>query len=1079
MGRPRLIQAIKRLFTVRSSPPAGFDWPTRTLGALGVLVSIVAIIELVVNYYRGVHPLLTMQVYIARAIIVLALGIWIMWRNPWRQVDQVGMRLARMMFLVNAAVMIPSFAFIIMADNRLQVIWDWLATMVSVIYVFWLARRGYPRFAGAVLIVKLIIAVLGISAMFGAPETPATLLIYGAIVLVGGLMVRWWTALVLAVVMPLLVTGLVGMGLPGYVIDWQTTISQVLILMTQAGVAGLYSYTLERSLFVADERAEELQRSQTALVDALDQLERSERQLKTIITHNPVILFTLDRHGVFTLAKGEELNKMGIDETRLVGRSAMQLFQYTSLGPDIVERALKGEQVHGQMRIQDLVFDVFISPVTGEDGAIQSYIGIATDITERIQAEEALRRSEQNYRSIFNATSEAIFIHDAVTGKVLDVNERMLEMYGCTYEEALQLQISDFDARFGQSPQSNESALEKIHQAVELGPQVFQWRSRRANGAFFWSEISLSCEEIGGEQRVLAVLRDISERKQMEEALYEEKERAMVTLHSIGDAVITTDAAMHVVFLNPVAENLTGWTQQEAHGRPLSEVFHIIDEFTLTPARNPVEICLSEGRIVSLPTHTILIHRDGTQFDVDDSAAPIRSRDGQIMGAVLVFHDVSEARRLTRQMAYDATHDLLTGLINRREFEIRLERALESAKEAGEQHALCYLDLDQFKIINDTAGHAVGAEMLKEITRLLNGLFRRNDTLARLGGDEFGLLLLNCPVDVAVIIANSVIERLAAYRFHWQGRTFQIGVSIGVSAITAESASIAQVLSQADVACYTAKDLGRGRVHIFHPEDVETTQRHSELMQVVNLRESIERERFLLYCQPIVPLDTGHGARGHYEILLRMQDEEGRLVLPHTFIGPAERFDLMGSIDRWVIQKSFSTYSQMFNGKGPSFAINLSGNSLNDDSLLDYVFDQLQAYKIPPERLCFEITEPAAIHNLNKAGEFAREIRRQGIRIALDDFGSGLSSFRYLKTLPVDFLKIDGSFVQEILDSVTDLAMVAAINQVGHSLGIQTIAEHVTSPEIAQRLRELGVDYAQGYGLGRPTPVSEAWQRPE
>jgi diguanylate cyclase (GGDEF)-like protein len=506
-------------------------------------------------------------------------------------------------------------------------------------------------------------------------------------------------------------------------------------------------------------------------------------------------------------------------------------------------------------------------------------------------------------------------------------------------------------------------------------------------------------------------------------------------------------------------------------------VFHIVDEQSRLPARDPIQRCLQEGRIVGLANHTVLISRDGQEHDIDDSAAPIHSRDGQLLGAVLVFHDVTETRRIARQMAFDASHDLLTGLINRREFENRLERALLSAKEFGEQHVLCYLDLDQFKIINDTAGHAVGDQMLKEVTQLLSGLFRRNDTLSRLGGDEFGLLLMNCPMEKAAAIAANVIDQLNQYRFHWQGRHFQIGVSIGAVAINAGSESIAKVLSQADVACYTAKDLGRGRVHIFHPADAETIQRHSELVLAVRLREAIEREQFVLYCQPIIPLlNNTTDRQAHYELLLRMVDEEGRLVPPATFIGPAERYDLMGTIDRWVIQAAFRLYSRRFNGDGPNFAINLSGNSLNDDSLLDYVLAKMQEFKIPPEKLCFEITETAAIHNLNKAQHFAHEIRRQGVRIALDDFGSGLSSFRYLKVLPVDYLKIDGSFVREMLDSVTDMAMVSAINQVGHSLGIQTIAEHVTSLQIADCVRNLGVDYAQGFGLGHPMPVEEAWK---
>jgi len=562
-------------------------------------------------------------------------------------------------------------------------------------------------------------------------------------------------------------------------------------------------------------------------------------------------------------------------------------------------------------------------------------------------------------------------------------------------------------------------------------------------------------------------------REKIQEALFDEKERAQVTLDSIGDAVITTDHDGHVEYLNPVAEKLTGWSASEARHQHLGRIFQIIDEISRKPAPDPVEQCLVDGKVIGLANHTVLIRRDGREFGIDDSAAPIRNREGQIIGVVLVFHDVTETRRLQRQMAYDATHDTLTGLVNRREFESRLAHCLGSAKQRNLKHSLCYLDLDQFKVINDTVGHIAGDEMLKQVSRLLSGLFRQRDTLARLGGDEFGLLLENCPLEKAIEAANRIIDQLSIYQFMWEGQSFRVGVSIGIVSINAQTPNIAQALSEADVACYTAKDLGRGRFHVYQAEDIETAQRHGEILQAVQLRDAIEKDLFQLYCQPVVPLVENNSHVQYYELLLRLKGDDNQVILPNTFIPSAERYGLMSSIDRWVLKTALSTLANQLSDRELRLSINLSGNSLNDETLLDFVREQFNQYSIPPEWICFEITETAAIQNLNRAQYFVSEVRRLGAQVALDDFGSGLSSFRYLKTLSVDYLKIDGSFVKDMLESQSDKAMVTAIHQVGHTMGIYTIAEHVEQEETIQQLQEMGVDYAQGYALGHPKPFEE------
>jgi len=559
----------------------------------------------------------------------------------------------------------------------------------------------------------------------------------------------------------------------------------------------------------------------------------------------------------------------------------------------------------------------------------------------------------------------------------------------------------------------------------------------------------------------------------MQATLFEEKERAQVTLDSIGDGVITTDHQGYVKYLNPVAEELTGWAKKEACDQPIENVLHMIDEISREPISNPVKRCLEDGTTVGLTSQTILVKRDSTEFVVGDSAAPIRNREGQVIGVVLVLHDITESWRLQRQMAYDATHDALTGLINRREFERRLERCLTSARHQGLQHTLCYLDLDQFKLINDTVGHVAGDEMLKQVSQLLIDLLSDRDTLARLGGDEFGLLMENCPTEKAIDLINKIIDQISNYQFTWEGQIFRGSVSIGVVSISEQTLSIAQTWSEADVACYTAKDLGRNRYHVYQTEDRETAQRHAEILLAVQLQDAIDKDHFQLYCQPVVPLIEDQSHILYYELLLRLRSDDEQVISPNTFIPSAERYGLMSAIDRWVIKTAFSTLTDKSRDKGLRLAINLSGNSLNDETLLDFVREQFNEFSISPKWICFEITETAAIQNLINAQHFISEIRKLGAQIALDDFGSGLSSFRYLRTLSLDFLKIDGSFVKDMLESQYDKALVAAIHRVGHTMGIKTVAEHVEQEEIIRHLQEIGVDYAQGYALGHPIPFDD------
>jgi diguanylate cyclase (GGDEF)-like protein/PAS domain S-box-containing protein len=550
--------------------------------------------------------------------------------------------------------------------------------------------------------------------------------------------------------------------------------------------------------------------------------------------------------------------------------------------------------------------------------------------------------------------------------------------------------------------------------------------------------------------------------------LLAEKKSLQVTLACIGDAVITTSKQARITYLNPVAEALSGWSNAEAAGLPLSQVFKIFSEAPGGFVEDPVTECLRSGEVRRLGSDTLLVRRDGQEIFIDDTAAPILDETGRTVGAVLVFRDVTDKRQLVQQLSHQAAHDALTGINNRRDFERRLKRILDSP-EAHRPSALLYLDLDQFKVVNDTCGHAAGDMLLRRISALMRSHIRSTDGLARLGGDEFGILLECCPNETALRIASQLREKIRNFRFFWERRIFTIGASIGLVPIPQANESVSSLLIAADQACYAAKEEGGNRVRVYELDDSRLVKRHGEMQWVARINDALRNDDFCLYYQPIVPLKAGPAREERSEILLRLLDEQGRLVLPDHFMPAAEHYGLMTAIDQWVFHHALEALKSNGLAKAPVvYSINISGQSLSDESFLAFVIEEFRQTRVSPSQVCIEITETAAIANLSHAVRFISALKELGCAFALDDFGSGLSSFAYLRSLSIDYLKVAGYFVGKMARDPIDYTVVESIHNIGRVMGIKTIAEHVEDDATIERLKTVGVDYGQGNVLGPP-----------
>lgn len=555
-------------------------------------------------------------------------------------------------------------------------------------------------------------------------------------------------------------------------------------------------------------------------------------------------------------------------------------------------------------------------------------------------------------------------------------------------------------------------------------------------------------------------------------ALFEQQQRLKATLSSITDAVLRTQPDGRVDYMNPAACRMLGFQIGEGQAPHLLELVTIEVDGEIAP--DPVAKCLeAHGTIVTMDDARLRLST-GRVIDVSCSVSPLYSREGALRGTVIALRDVTEQRALAAQLAHQAMHDSLTDLGNRRRLEAELEFALQSARADDREHALLYIDVDQFKVVNDTCGHGAGDELLRRLSTVFAQFVEGHDLLARIGGDEFAILLFDRSMQHAERFANDLRELVSKNSFAWNDKRFPLAVSVGVAPITRDSASVAAIMSAVDAACYAAKDGGRNRVRIFAERDVELTRTFGEMHWVARINRAVSENRLRLFYQPIHALDNTHSDFRHVELLLRMVDEDSKLITPLEFLPAAERYNLMGMIDRWVIMNALPLCARLVDtGVLDLCAINLSDASLRNEGLSRFIQMQIAHCGIDPRALCFEVSETVAVTNAGRVAHLMHEIRALGCRFALDDFGNGMSSFGLLKRLPVDYLKIDGSFVKGITEDSTDYAMVEAINRVGHVMGIKTVAEYVSKPQIAERLAEIGVDYGQGYALGRPEPLTD------
>ncbi len=716
-------------------------------------------------------------------------------------------------------------------------------------------------------------------------------------------------------------------------------------------------------------------------------------------------------------------------------------------------------------------FDQYVVIVKAhdQDGQFNGHYCFIRAITEQAElrklAEKALNESEERFRNLIEGSIQGIIIQR--DWKPLFVNQAYADILGYDSPDEI-IALDSIESQFAPYECPRLQRYKQARIRGEDAPTQYEYDALRKDGTIVTVHNTVRVVTWQGETAVQSTLIDVTDRKHAEEALRISEERYRALYDDNPSMFFTLDGDGAIVSTNRFGANELGYSVDELVGMSIFALHVEADQMTM---RKRIETCLQDPDQVQR-WEVGKLRKDGTVVWVRETARVVRDVDQQPV-VLTVCEDITEVHNLSKRLSYQATHDPLTGLINRREFERRLLRALQTAQTDSKEHALCYLDLDQFKIINDTCGHVAGDELLRQLSAVLREKVRKRDTLARLGGDEFGVLVEHCSLEQAQRVAESVRDAIKRFRFLWGERSFNVSVSIGLVPITTTSGSITNVLSMADAACYVAKDKGANGIHISRQDDVELASRQKEMQWVEVINRALEQDRLHISRQPIVPIADGKKTGHFHELLVRMEDEDGNIVLPRNFMSAAERYNLTTELDRWVISSALKWLASHPLYVRDLFlcSINLSGHSLGDQKFLEFVIQQFDQTGVSPAKICFEVTETAAIANLTTASRFFKALGNSGCRFALDDFGSGLSSFAYLRNLPVDFLKIDGAFVKDIVDDPIALAMVCSINDIGHVMGKQTIAEFVENEAILRKLKEIGVDFAQGHAVGPPMRI--------
>ncbi|MBT8108416.1 MAG: EAL domain-containing protein [Gammaproteobacteria bacterium] len=682
------------------------------------------------------------------------------------------------------------------------------------------------------------------------------------------------------------------------------------------------------------------------------------------------------------------------------------------------------------------------------------------------ERDERIQDRDRLFQDFARTLPEIVIIHDE---KILLANEAAASLVGLQPAQLAGREIADL-VKPAYRALFRKTVAKRL--AGETAPRRIEMQLINGNQAGLWVEAQSSNIDYHGRTAILTIARDVSHRKSLEVSLSRSKRQAQYTLESISEGIITTDNDGRIDYMNLAAETLIGTNRDDASGHRIGELFTLVDDADRRPLGDPVERSLAMRRRVNMGRRAVLVTVDGEhEHSVELTASPVRGPSNSISGAVVVFHDVSELRGLTRKMSYQATHDPLTGLINRREFERRLDEAMDSAHAEESVHMLFYMDLDRFKAVNDSCGHMAGDNMLREVAGLIKDQVRDSDFVGRLGGDEFGAILIGCPIDKARQIAIDICNAISDYRFVWKDKIFNIGISIGLVEISHASGTLQDVMSAADSACYMAKQQGRGQVHVYSARDEAVARERGDIQWLRQLQTALHEDRFELAVQPIIAMQ-GHADTGPaVEVLIRLRDGRGRSADSAEFLRPAERYQMMPQIDRWVINAALGAIAsgEIKLPAHRSCAINLSGQTLGDEAILGFVVDALDRSGVSPTSICFEVTEVAILSNVQHAQRFIEVLHGIGCEFSLDDFGSGLGSFSSLKHLPIDYLKIDGTYTRNLQTDLVNQEMVSAMIKLARTMEFKIVAEQVEHQEDFDWLRDVGVDFVQGYFVEAPT----------